>query len=496
MNLRSSLSIRTSCILALVLISACKHQSALRPIDYEQNQVVSKPCPSDLPNTGEDICALYQVPLNWQEPSQRKINVFLRAFPLKKSNPDKISKGQIWLIDGGPGASGSSFSDPKFVEKIHSLGWDLYIPTHRGIGYSTHLDCGINYQTFDGNYASTCSQILLEKYGKDTNWFSAIGAAHDLNYLIDINNTKNQKVVLIGASYGSFLSQRFVQLFESTIDAAILISGTNLNTNFEHFSAYEESTFKRLLEICDQQQGCSRMFPNSTYEAAQSLFIDDKYKECEISAQDSRFSSWVLGSLASLPSLRQELAVSIKRLLRCNTDDVKALQKTLVKINSEKQRQAEQLFQFNPLMLHHQLFVDLMSPEDTIIPPLFSEKPVLLGARANDYYELRYEWPWRLPPLQLPAKLDANLPILALHGGLDMQGPLTWFVDLNSQLNKSNQYAILFDTAGHGTPHYTQINEDTNCSWQIIENFLNLEGVALDTSCVDAVKPFTFKLEP
>ncbi len=495
------------CILIFVcLLFACEDEDALKPNAFNDGVQINMRCPEALPNTGDDVCGLYEVPLNWLAEDRTKINVFLRAFLSKQSNvANGISKGQLWLIDGGPGASGATFSDPAFVKLVHDFGWDLYLPSHRGVGFSSHLHCSLSHQAMDEQYVNVCSDEINEKYGMDVNWFSAVGAAYDLNYLIEHNNPNDLPVVVMGTSYGSFLTQRFIQLFESTIDAAILLSGTNLRPAFENVSMHEEETFKRLLELCDLQVDCRNMFDNNTelsaYEAARSLVLENGWQQCAISDAGAHTVSHLLRSLASSSRFREQLPLAIKRLSRCDANDIEALRSLQQSLRIEQQRQQAQLFQFNPLMTHHQIFTELLSPEVDIPMPFNLPTDSLLGNSVKPYVDNRHAWLSRSSPIELPSTLSSTLPILAIHGGLDMQASVTWFEDLSAQLRHENQTAVLFPYAGHGTPNYTNIEDETNtevaenCTWLIINRFLQNVSGKVDIGCVGRVKKFSFDTE-
>ncbi|MEM0909558.1 MAG: alpha/beta fold hydrolase [Pseudomonadota bacterium] len=477
------------------LLVSCSSKTGLVPVEYGVVQTVNRACPSDMPHTGDDQCQLYEVPLNWSERNGETIDVFLRTFKRDEGNSD-TSKGQIWVIDGGPGASGSTFSDPKFVELIHDTGWDLYIPTHRGVGFSTALDCGLQLKAFDAVFVKNCSRNLVKKYGDNLNWFSSIGAAHDLNYLIAANNPNKVPVILMGTSYGTLVAQRFVQQFEQAIDGVILVSGTQISPAFENVSEHQEDTFKRILAHCDLQQDCADMFNVSAYDVAKALILDDGWQQCEITQSNPVIASQILGFLASNSKLRDDLPLTLKRLTRCNAEDVEMLKLTTAEIGKLMQKQYEQLFQFNPIALHHQIFTEMLSSDQDALDQFQSPKTKLLGDSVMPYIDNSRAWPSRKLPLNLPSQINTELPILVLHGGLDIQAHVSWFNTLSSQLNGTAHHAILFEDAGHGTPNYTELNNGINCSWQLVESFLNNEDKTnLDTSCVEKVTPLRFNVQ-
>ncbi|HEV8549708.1 MAG TPA: hypothetical protein VGQ57_11785, partial [Polyangiaceae bacterium] len=92
-------------------------------------------CPADLPGEakGRD-CAVTEVPLRWDEPSGRRIELLVARYP--SATP---GGGQLWLLDGGPGNTGATYMLPAILRLYTSLGLDVYVPQHRGTGHSTPL---------------------------------------------------------------------------------------------------------------------------------------------------------------------------------------------------------------------------------------------------------------------------------------------------------------------------------------------------------------------
>ncbi|HEU4534551.1 MAG TPA: hypothetical protein VFS00_10555, partial [Polyangiaceae bacterium] len=89
-----------------------------------------------------DECGTFQAPLDWSDPDREKIDVFL-ARKKARSAP----RGQLWLLQGGPGSSGGYFSYPygerSEVDRLSAAlpDLDIYVFEHRGVGLSTRLYC-------------------------------------------------------------------------------------------------------------------------------------------------------------------------------------------------------------------------------------------------------------------------------------------------------------------------------------------------------------------
>lgn len=184
--------------------------------------------------------------------------------------------------------------------------------------------------------------------------------------------------------------------------------------------------------------------------------------------------------------------IALKALHECEYDQQQFLRALIKEVQIEQQQKAKQLFQFNHLMLHHQMFLELYSRDKTSLDGAKLPKEPLLFANSKEYLKHKENWLYDTLPLDLTNQLSTDLPILYLHGGLDMQAPMYWYNELQSQLDKPYQHAILFPFAGHGTPGYTELSNGENCSWSLVEQFINTPNNGLDTSCLELVNVLEF----
>jgi len=175
-----------------------------------------KPCAdaaSDPALTGS-LCALEQVqgdPSGLAGGPAAPVSLFVRKFPAQGA-----SRGQVWLVAGGPGESGSSFYGILPTLRRAFPGFDLVMPDHRGTGFSTRM-CPAEEAVdspgaaaLDGAEWGTCFQYL-NGHPVYARQFSQTNAAHDLKGLIE--RTPHQgKTYLYGTSYGTQLVLRTVAM--------------------------------------------------------------------------------------------------------------------------------------------------------------------------------------------------------------------------------------------------------------------------------------------
>ena len=84
-------------------------------------------------------CAFVKVPLLWDKPNDsRGIEVFIK----RVKGPANKKKGQLWILQGGPGGSGAGLEGFAQLWNTHLNGqYDLIFPDHRGTGRSGICSC-------------------------------------------------------------------------------------------------------------------------------------------------------------------------------------------------------------------------------------------------------------------------------------------------------------------------------------------------------------------
>ncbi|WP_230280428.1 MULTISPECIES: alpha/beta fold hydrolase [unclassified Croceicoccus] len=216
-------------------------------------------------------CVRIDVPLDYSMPDAGTVRLFLRKFPAEGA-----SKGQLWLVAGGPGESGASFYP--YIETIRAAapGFDLMVPDHRGTGFSTRL-CPA-----EENPASAAGTVLVgDEWGTcfgalnanadRTRSFTISNAAHDLDLLMSRFDLGTSSY-LYGVSYGTQLVLRMLTLApQDDLDGVILDSLVPLESNnqldLSHRSAITDRIGRQVLRQCDEVPDCSRYFPDGAERA-------------------------------------------------------------------------------------------------------------------------------------------------------------------------------------------------------------------------------------
>jgi pimeloyl-ACP methyl ester carboxylesterase len=177
------------------------------------------------PNLAGSLCAVTSVPLNPSADAaatDRDVSLFVRKFPTDPSR----RRGEVWLVAGGPGEAGASFYPVLDVLRRAFTDHDLVIPDHRGTGYSSKICQVEEAQTsadgvaLAGDEWGPCIGAMHADAAR-TQAFTVTNAAHDLAALIARHRTEGE-VYLYGASYGTQLILRTMQVAPVAVDGIIL----------------------------------------------------------------------------------------------------------------------------------------------------------------------------------------------------------------------------------------------------------------------------------
>ncbi|KAJ0395982.1 hypothetical protein ATCC90586_000001 [Pythium insidiosum] len=241
-------------------------------------------------------CAQLEVPLCYDGvcESGGSIDLFVRR-RLAKHKPRDSQNRAHFLLSGGPGKT-------SVVPYAALLGdtVDMYTIDHRGTGRSEFLQCeaaqamtggspnGVNLATEElGN----CLQDLNVKYDGNAAAFSVTSAALDIQTVIEMFMPEH-KVFLHGASYGTFLSQRVMQLQIPQIVGYIfdgvdvmMTKNDPIERSISHWNQAILPPSRRLLESCFDDEACPIHFNSrDTVLEEVNQLIDSLDEDYEINA--------------------------------------------------------------------------------------------------------------------------------------------------------------------------------------------------------------------
>jgi pimeloyl-ACP methyl ester carboxylesterase len=242
-----------------------------------------KPCADAeaLPHLKGSLCAVHAAPLDHNaaapaasNAAAEQVQLFVRKFPAHDLKADEASRGELWLIAGGPGESGASLLP--FVGRLQALfpGHDLVLPDHRGTGYSSRLCAKEESADSPGGTAlvgaewASCFGALIKTPAR-ARQFSITHAALDLRALLQAQSS-DTPVVIYAVSYGTQLLLRalhFGPLPVTSLKAVILDSLVPLETDAQwdlsRRSHAVDDVGRQVLAQCDANAGCRKQMVES-----------------------------------------------------------------------------------------------------------------------------------------------------------------------------------------------------------------------------------------
>ena len=200
---------------------------------YAQQTITWETCAED-----EDIeCATMKVPLDWENPGKASLDIALTRKP--SANP---SMGPLLINPGGPGGSARTVIQllPADAVPGHDLvGWDP-----RGVGESTHVECGTTEQTDAAFLSDNTPDDETEEQAKQEGWKAFARQCRDasgelLDHLSTIENVRDldllrhllgaEKLNYLGWSYGTFVGSTYAELFPERTGRLVLDSAVDIS---------------------------------------------------------------------------------------------------------------------------------------------------------------------------------------------------------------------------------------------------------------------------
>ncbi|MBQ4863067.1 alpha/beta fold hydrolase [Pseudoalteromonas sp. MMG013] len=467
-------------------------------IDFEWGN-----CPTQFKSyDNRNLCSLAEVPLDWEAPNAKKIDILVSKYPAKSGN----SQGQIWFLQGGPGAS-ASFYVKEFETNLNHFtqDYDLYVIEHRGVGWSTHLACTTPPSADYAAYSQACFDELHQQWGEGLYKFTTTSAAKDLDYVISKSKTIDWLPSYVyGASYGTLWAQRFSQIAPTGAQGIILDSVVpgekfGLDSWDENFN----DIFADMFTYCQNDDFCRSQLSLSSLDELKTL-VNKVYSGQHCPATNfKRFELQAISLIALSRSVEQILIPMYHRLARCNTSDVIALNNLHRFMFTGTGKQfielaAKDPFDSSPIVSKLIVQNEINYNERDIHTKLEYCKDAISCIPEYILYQKhidkqvwgnRYIDPYAYQPTQ------HYMPTLVLNGDLDPQTPHYYIPIVQSAFTSSNQRYVELPETEHGVifvSHSTKENANT-CGVDIMQSFINHLWSQPDTSCIKDLQGLNFK---
>jgi pimeloyl-ACP methyl ester carboxylesterase len=471
-------------VLSMVMVSGCGDDDGdggSDNSDFAVDELEFGSCPSTLPGFSKGRrCATAALPLHYDDPNGKKIDVMVARYLASGT-----SRGQLWMLDGGPGGTGAGYMSEEVLAIYSNLGLDIYVPQHRGTGHSTPLRCD------EPDDLVACGKQVVDEWGDDLSGFNSMAAAEDLGHLIPAARKNEEPVYVLGISYGSFWGQRYLQRYPSQATGVLLEGIVPLDENLYDADPLADAAGLRMLTDCSEDEACRAALDGDPEATAREVLAiaDDETKRCGLADGFNRRDTSSIITMMMVLGISELVPATLLRLNRCSAQDITELTnfvevvEEVVSVLSELDWETD-----NPVLGAHVLRTDLLAevvgiPLDKLVA--VREKLIFEnGGTSPEYVDyLVNSWPVNYAPMRDDiARPEA--PVLLTNGGYDMQTPLPWIDEVADTLDAT---AIVFPTAGHGVDMTLAAALETNepCSIKIKKQFVDDPTATLDQSCLD-----------
>ncbi|MCA9624322.1 MAG: alpha/beta fold hydrolase, partial [Myxococcales bacterium] len=418
-------------------------------------------------------CATIDVPADWEARRGATLPFFVR----RVLRPN--ARGQLWLLQGGPGAAGDGWLGalPYFAQIAPDL--DVYMPDHRGTGQSARLTCNLDDVT-------TCVADLTRGVGATLPHFTTTAAARDVGEVIAHVREADEAVFVIGASYGTYWAHRYLQVFPSQASGVVLDSpcapGTCDYSIFQDAAANDVG--HDLLDACGADTFCASKLGSDPWTRLSALLDDLDVGHCpEIGATRADLREFLF-SLALSTYTRAYVPATIYRLERCDPADVTVITHLAMAVGGGG---GDDDSWSDALHFHVVLSELLPSPPPTVAEVEANLAPLFIAPNAAlDYASSAPIWPVYPRDSHVGAFATTDTPLLILSGTLDPATSPPVAAPLASHFTGAHQHFVSVARAAHG------VMFNDACAAGIAAGFFADPTSTPDTSCTTTTSPVDF----
>jgi pimeloyl-ACP methyl ester carboxylesterase len=473
---------RLTAILCL-LLAACS--------EGESGTITWSPCSLDpSANDMRAECARVIVPLDWSHPKAGQVSVAVKRLPATEP------RVQLWLVEGGPGASGlADFPEVMARWQAQDPGIEVYTLDHRGVGESERLSCPSQEDpsSVDGTAISSaeiaaCLASLERQRPGALAHFNTTQAAHDLAELVRRTSRAGVPSFLWGASYGTYLLQRYLQIYPRQVTGVIVDSLNPADADAQTQAAGMNQAGRDLLGVCAGQPRCAERLGGDPLAFWKALLADLDRGHCAAAGGDGAAVRALASFVGSYHPLRQVLPALAYRLRRCNAADLLALGHFTAIMDGDW---FTELPGFSQVLNTNIVLSEMSEPRQAAHAADESDRLFAISNMA-DVRSLRQHWPVYEDPLD-DQWASADVPILMLQGRLDFLTPAGPARAWSDHFAGPGQTYVEFPEGAHGLTFATPTPEGTDCAAQLILSFLRTPTAPPDTTCVKRVLRLDFE---
>lgn len=468
--------------------------------DAGEASVAYRGCPGQF----SGLCADIQVPLDYANPDGKKISIFVDQIVTNKS-----SKKVLWLLQGGPGASGSDL-----VTLAQSLApglpdFDIYTLDHRGVGLSSRLGCPQETAIFttgdpladagfglsdSGPLVQPCIDAVKQTYGADLAQYNTSNAARDLNYVINATKRADQEVYVYGVSYGTTWAHRYLQIFPDAANGVVLDSiVAPVGEALSRFDLHGDLAGMKLAELCKQDAVCSAKLGPDPWTHVKNIVATIGTGHCPELGLTQETRRFLFAFLQTWGGDVYPFA-ALWRYERCSAEDV-----TVLKTFAQQSRlfDLQPGLEFAPILYYNVGYSEIWedpAPSDEELRARFDNAVFPAGQAMDLPHSI---WPTYPKDEYWGKYAVTQTPLLMLNGTLDVQTPIETASQMKDHLNGPHQTFVTIPNANHGTVFNSPTttfskNGGQNCGLVMMEGFLENPTEAVDQSCLNDLAAIDF----
>ncbi|MCU0696463.1 MAG: alpha/beta hydrolase [Myxococcaceae bacterium] len=467
-----------------------------------------RPCPLKTGSTGGTMaeCAVLRTPLEASNPSGPTIEYFVKRY----RPPNGRGLRAMWMLQGGPGASGLVFEglSEQFGTRFPDV--DYYFPDHRGTGRSTRLSCPMQEsQTSEAGLYITaaewpaCLAAVQASEGARLAAFNMTNAANDVGVAIAATREAGQPVFVYGVSYGTSLALRYLQLYPSQADGVVLDSIAPPGISLYRQDEDANEAARDYFAACSANAVCGAKLGPAAWDKAEALFTKLKAGHCPEIAVPGIPTHVLLrrafGGFLMDPSLRAYIAPIVYRADRCNAADVDALSVLMNQLTQEPAMPPDEHRLWGWVLSQNILHSEFAeTPRPTAAQLSAMREPLVASRDVTEGFEPTLNWPVYPADRFTGQWPEPQTPIVMLQGGLDPATILRKARAAKERLNRPGQTWVEIPSATHtvvaSSPYVNAVGERRSCGTAVMMSFLENPGVTPDTSCVSRVEPISWAL--
>ena len=431
-------------------------------------------------------CVIAMMPLQRDVEGSEEIEILVRRIPATEP-----SRGQLWFLGGGPGASTAVYSEQLQMLAEMAPDLDVYSLSHRGTLGSTILWCSELDGT--GYYSSDCIDELEETWGDGLAGFSGVEAALDVIELIRWEGEPEGEVIIHGLSYGGWWLNRILQLAPELPTAVIWDgpSSANMLDETAMWSVRRDEAIRRLMEDCAADATCASWLGEDPY-ATTSAVIDSYEDVCAFG--DRLNAQAVLLALMEHPDFRALIPGTVARMERCSEEDETDLITLNSWLNTYFNRNGYEYQESNTALFELIRYSEMIAAASTSEQILsYSSELISFYPYFESYSASLYPL-WPLYEVSLPGEWTGEMPpSLCIVGDYDSRTAHTACDELEALFpGAEHQYVEMHNTSHSVLNAARQHDEALSCAVDVVSDFLADPEAPVGTACVDALPRIDF----